>query len=757
MKIALVVHDYHKAGGHSRYVAELAERFTREHEVHVFANRVAEDPAPGIQFHHVPAWRLGALTTIVTYVLPATLKLAGDFDIIHAQGLCSWRQDVITAHICQGGWFAALAEHQGGLSWRQRLARALLTRGERLIYQPSRSPHVIAVSEKVRQDLAQHYGRTQDVSVIYHGVDLERFHPQRRVRYREPVRAQLGITPSDFVAIYVGDLQKGASLAMEAIAGIEGARLLLVSRSPIDAYHRLAVALGIRDRVIFHPPTEQIERLYAAADVLLFPTFYDAFGMVITEAMAMGLPVITTRSAGAAELIQSECQGIVVGSASDRPQLRWAVRRLMAEPRLREQWGFNARRKVEAYTWDRVAEETMNVYRRVLDQKQRRQVPRPVVAFLVNGASTSALGVRARAFATRLDDEFEIRLLYRSEHKLRSLLRFMVALWRIRPRLSHVFDMGYSGVVAAVLYKLLSGNRLIVDTGDVIYELAKSMGTRSRLGLWLTKLLETLSLRAADHLVVRGTHHRQWLNAQGIRRVDVIYDGVDLDEFKPMDATALRRQYRLDDVLTVGLVGTCLWNERWDMGYGWELVELLRLLNHAPVKGVLIGDGSGLPRLRARCREYGIEDKLVFLGHVPHDHLPQYLNAIDVCLSTQTNDLVGQVRTTGKLPLYLATGRYVLASRVGEAALLLDEEMLVEYEGVKDLQYPQRLAQRVQQILDDRSKLAKGRANRCLAERLFDYDVLAEKLKSVMSRLCPIPSSTPSNDDGSEPIRAMES
>jgi glycosyltransferase involved in cell wall biosynthesis len=101
-------------------------------------------------------------------------------------------------------------------------------------------------------------------------------------------------------------------------------------------------------------------------------------------------------------------------------------------------------------------------------------------------------------------------------------------------------------------------------------------------------------------------------------------------------------------------------------------------------------------------------------------------------LSTQTNDLVGQVRTTGKLPLYLATGRYILASRVGEAALVLDEEMLIEYENVKDLEYPQRLAQRIQQILNDRSKLAKGRWNRCLAEQTFDYDVLAEKLKDVM-------------------------
>ncbi|MBI3949808.1 MAG: glycosyltransferase [Acidobacteria bacterium] len=369
-----------------------------------------------------------------------------------------------------------------------------------------------------------------------------------------------------------------------------------------------------------------------------------------------------------------------------------------------------------------------------------RQTPRrPVVVFVVNGSPMSALGIRAQALAARLSDEYDIRLLYRSAHKLRSLVRFFLDLLRIRPRLSYVFDMSYSGVLAAVFYKILARNRLLIETGDVIYELAKSMGRRSWAGLWLTKQLEALSLKSADRMVVRGTRHKEWLDAQGIHPVDVIQDGVELDKFKPLDATALRRQYQLDGVLTVGLVGTPIWNERWDMGYGWELVEVLRLLKDAPVKGILIGDGSGISRLKARAREYGIEDKLLFLGHVPPDQLPLYLNLIDVCLSTQTNDLVGQVRTTGKLPLYLATGRYILASKVGEAALVLDDEMLVEYDGIKDACYPQRLADRIQVILNHRAELEKGWLHRRVAEERFDYNVLAEKLKPVMASLCQMP------------------
>src|SRR5262249_56903834 len=122
-----------------------------------------------------------------------------------------------------------------------------------------------------------------------------------------------------------------------------------------------------------------------------------------------------------------------------------------------------------------------------------------------------------------------------------------------------------------------------------------------------------------------------------------------------------------------------------------------------------------------RWRDYGIEDRVVFVGPVPYADLPRHLGMMDVCLSTQTNDLAGRVRTTGKLPLYLASGRYILASRVGEAALVLPEEMLVEYHGTVDETYPHRLAERLQRVLDDRALLARGRDVLALARDRFDY------------------------------------
>src|SRR5262249_22173378 len=160
---------------------------------------------------------------------------------------------------------------------------------------------------------------------------------------------------------------------------------------------------------------------------------------------------------------------------------------------------------------------------------------------------------------------------------------------------------------------------LVIDTGDAITELAHSLG-RGPVGIRLTRWLESVSVKAADQLVVRGSYHKEWLARRGIS-AEVIQDGVDCNQVTPLRVEDLRRQYQLEDVLTIGLVGSSIWNPRLQTCYGWDLVEVVRLLKDRPICGVLIGDGSGLSVLQERCRSYGIEDRVLFLGRIPYDQL----------------------------------------------------------------------------------------------------------------------------------------
>jgi glycosyltransferase involved in cell wall biosynthesis len=354
------------------------------------------------------------------------------------------------------------------------------------------------------------------------------------------------------------------------------------------------------------------------------------------------------------------------------------------------------------------------------------------VAFLVNGDANSAVAIRARGLAAPLDRQYDIKISYRTHNKQTSILRFLTFLHDTKPGITYVFDMAYSGVIAGLCYKFVCGNRLIVDTGDSIYALAQSVGTRSKLGLWLTWLLEWCSLRFADEIVVRGTVHKQRLRTKGIR-AEVIQDGVESETFRPMDVDDLRRHYGLIGVTTVGLVGSITWSPRLQMCYGSELIDTLCLLRDLPVKGIVIGDGSGLDILKTRARELGIDDRILFLGRIPYGNLPKYLNLIDICLSTQTNDEVGEVRTTGKLPLYLASGKYILASRVGEAALLLPETMLVDYENTKDTRYAYRLAQKIRAAHAESEILHDNPISRSLAVQHFEYSLLARRLSAVLA------------------------
>jgi len=300
LKIALVVHDLQDYGGHSLYTRVLANELSPHHEVAIFANRDAESANPRWRFQHVRAARANALLTVHSFPLGLRFheRQLRQYDICHTQGYCGGQPNVVTAHICVEAYLKSLR----GPNQRTRLTLGLMAAAEKHFYRRHQG-QVIAVSHKVARELREFYGVSEPITVIAHGVDPIRFNLTNRERYRAAVRRQWNVAEGEVVALYVGDLTK-AQLHLKALSkAAPDVRFVVVTAS--RAYRWSSPNLQIL------PATSELQRYYAVADAFVFPTMYDAFGMVVLEAMAAGLPVFTSDCAGAAELIQSGKDGFV--------------------------------------------------------------------------------------------------------------------------------------------------------------------------------------------------------------------------------------------------------------------------------------------------------------------------------------------------------------------------------------------------------------------------------------------------------------
>ncbi|MBI3979832.1 MAG: glycosyltransferase [Chloroflexi bacterium] len=356
---------------------------------------------------------------------------------------------------------------------------------------------------------------------------------------------------------------------------------------------------------------------------------------------------------------------------------------------------------------------------------------KPALAVVVNGGADSIQARRAREIFGRLDHRYRSAILYRSGGRLESVARYALPLAQLRPSLVYWIDVGLATSPVVLGLRPLLGFKLVVEIGDPAFELLRGAG-RHPLTCQMARFGDWLVPRVADLVVVRGRHLDPFVRARGARRVVFLPDGVDTDVFRPQDARHLREHLDLGDALVVGVVGSINWSPRYRVCYGWDLIESLAKLRDLPVKGLVVGGGSGLDHLRRRAVELGVANRVAFVGRVPHERVPALVNAMDVCLSTQSNDAVGAGRTTAKLPEYLACGRFVLATDVGEAQAILPEQMRLPYQGVRDDEHPERLAARIRELLVDSSWRAAADERVGLARSLFDYRVLAERVDATI-------------------------
>jgi hypothetical protein len=312
----------------------------------------------------------------------------------------------------------------------------------------------------------------------------------------------------------------------------------------------------------------------------------------------------------------------------------------------------------------------------------------------------------------------------------RGARRAMRALLDCAAPLVYLVDLGISTTVAAIAGRAL-GRQVVLDTGDVAYDLARSVGGRSPPNLVAVRLGEGVALRAAHHIVVRGRRHAPLVPGTATLIPDLAPPGT-----APRDGGPVRRRLGLEHAFVVGLVGSIRLAPRLGVTYGWDLVEAL---THAPgrVRALIVGDGDGLPALEARARALRVHDRCRFVGRVGSGEVDEFIGAMDVAISTQSNDTVGAVRTTGKLPLYLASGCPVLATHVGEAIDLLGPlGWTLPYEGVIDRAYPARLGAAIAALEADPDGASHRREQALeLSRSAFDAAEMRERLRAVISPL----------------------
>jgi len=327
----------------------------------------------------VPAWpRLWRELLLAR--APGRLVASGEFDVVvvfrHALG-----GDLFQPH---GGLHRESLRGAVRAASRGRISRALgsmrkLSSPKNLFFLYTdaillsrRSPLLVAaLSAMSAAPIVSRLDDPARLEVIPNGVDLTRFHPGLRPLHRARLLTELGLAEGTRVGLYCGHnhVLKGLKEALYGLAAYRrrgGDLVLLVAgRSSGRRYQRRASKLGLAERVIFLGERGDMHRLFGASDVLVHPTWYDPCSLVVLEALGSGVPVVTTRFNGAAELMSNGRDGIVLRDPSDSEALGEALERVLDgdHERFREQAAHTGRRNGFSVHVDRMEDLMLRIAR----------------------------------------------------------------------------------------------------------------------------------------------------------------------------------------------------------------------------------------------------------------------------------------------------------------------------------------------------------------------------------------------------------
>ncbi len=247
-------------------------------------------------------------------------------------------------------------------------------------------------------------------------------------------------------------------------------------------------------------------------------------------------------------------------------------------------------------------------------------------------------------------------------HKFRTLR----ALWRQlrkRPHLAIMEGSGMAGALPMLLARLCLGVPYVVSSGDAI---APYLTARLPLLRPLFAFYERCLYRNCAGFIGWTPYLTGRALTYGAPRA-MTAPGFASFSLSPDQRLPLRRQMRArlgipDSALVLGLAGALIWNPRYRYCYGWELVQAALAARRDDLYLLIVGDGSGLPHLRAAAAPLGA--RVIFPGRVPMTQVPEFLAAMDVGSLPQSLNRVGAFRFTTKISEYWAAGLPIVTGQL---------------------------------------------------------------------------------------------
>ncbi len=371
--IAIVRARYNPYGGAEKFVANALAALRSQQELDLTIVTRSWQEQPGVHALIVDPYYLGNVWRDWGFARGVCREVAaGRFDLVqsHERLACC---DVFRAG--DGVHREWLVQRRRAASFGGRLSMLLNpyhhynVRAERRMFRSSRLKAIICNSMMVKQEIRDYFGVPEaKFHVIYSGVDSERFSPGLRAAHRDSFRRERGIPSDALVYLFLGSgfERKGVAQVLRALAQLPAeCHALIVGKDKHQRrYEALARRLGIAARAHFTGGLKNVAPAYGSADVFVLPTLYDPFPNAALEAMACGLPMVTSFKSGAAELIREGSNGYCC-DALDVPALARAMQQLR-DPARRQALGDAARQTVLPLTFDAMSARLVALYRQLL-------------------------------------------------------------------------------------------------------------------------------------------------------------------------------------------------------------------------------------------------------------------------------------------------------------------------------------------------------------------------------------------------------